>query len=85
MAQRLRYQACAEGEFERRLWAHDSKGGFSFERTLFRSMEAVMDDYRKVSGKALELVDELTQRLIFWGLVSTSVVVSMVILKGMLG
>ena len=48
-------------------------------------MEAVMDDYRKVSGKALELADELTQRLIFWGLVSTSVVVSVAILKGMLG
>jgi hypothetical protein len=44
-----------------------------------------MDNYRKVSVKALAFADELSERVLFWGLVSTSIIVSVAMLRGMLG
>jgi hypothetical protein len=43
-----------------------------------------MDGYRKVSVKAV-FADELSERVIFWSLVSTSIIVSIAMLRGMLG
>jgi|tagenome__1003787_1003787.scaffolds.fasta_scaffold20555454_3 hypothetical protein len=62
-----------------------SRGGFPFERTFFQIETGdAMDGYRKVSVKAV-FADELSERVIFWSLVSTSIIVSIAMLRGMLG
>ena len=57
-------------------------GGFPFERACFRTNEEAMDAYTKVSGRVLARADVLSERMIFWGLVSTSLVISFAMLKG---
>jgi hypothetical protein len=44
-----------------------------------------MDAHTKLSGKVVAQADLLSERMIFWGLVSTAVVISVAMLKGMLG
>ena len=44
-----------------------------------------MDAYTKVLAKVLARADVLSDRMIFWGLVSTAVVISIAMLKGMVG
>jgi|tagenome__1003787_1003787.scaffolds.fasta_scaffold17458220_1 hypothetical protein len=44
-----------------------------------------MDAYTRLSSAVAERIDVLSERVIFWGLVSTSIVISTAILKDMLG
>ncbi|MFL6579720.1 MAG: hypothetical protein ACJ8G2_03170 [Burkholderiales bacterium] len=43
-----------------------------------------MNDYRKASRKAMARADKVSERMIFWGMVSTFIVISLAMLKGML-
>jgi|SRR3954469_18695940 hypothetical protein len=62
-----------------------SPGRLPFERTFFQSNGEAMNAHTKVSSNVVARADVLSERVIFWGLVSTAVVISIAMLKGMLG
>jgi hypothetical protein len=58
---------------------------FPFERTFFPATLHAMDAHTKITGKSSTPADVLSERVIFWGMISTSIVISIAMLKGMLG
>ena len=53
-------------------------------RTFFQSMEKQMNGYRKASNNVTVRADKLSELVIFWGLVSTAIVISLAMMKGVL-
>jgi len=43
-----------------------------------------MNGYRKASSNVMGRADKLSERVIFWGLVSTAIVISLAMMKGVL-
>ena len=56
-----------------------------FERACIRPNEEAMGAYTKLSAKVLARADVVSERVVFWGLVSAAIVTSLAMLKGMVG
>jgi len=80
----LQHKACAEG-IERGPKGTRSPGRqFPFVRTFFPVNGEAMSGYRKASSNVMVRADKLSEPIIFWALVSTAIVISLAMMKGVL-